>query len=378
MTQTLQAAQGVCTPRFSAVQTAFERNFSERGDVGAAFCLWVDGQPVVDLWDGARDATGAQPWARDTVANVWSTTKGVTAACFAMLVDRGQLSYEDRVADHWPSFAAEGKDGITVGMLLSHQAGLSGFSSPAVVEDLYAGHAAAERLAAQAPIWPPGSASGYHAISYGLLATELFERVEGRSLKRFVAEELAGARGLDIAIGLEPSRADQAAEMLAPAGMGSGDIGSFTPAQVAALTNPGLDPRLPNTAAWRAAEIPSANGFSNARALAKLYASLLPGAAAPLASPAAIAQATRVRIEGVDLVLNLFARWGAGFLVNSEQLYGPNPEAFGHSGWGGSFAFADPKAEIAMAYTMNQMSQLLRGDPRGVALIDAVYGALDK
>ncbi|PZR31482.1 serine hydrolase domain-containing protein [Caulobacter segnis] len=378
MTQTLLAAQGVCTPRFSAVQTAFERNFSERGEVGAAFCLWVDGQPVVDLWSGARDAAGALPWTRDTVANVWSTTKGVTAACFAMLVDRGRLSYEDKVADHWPAFAAEGKGEITIGMLLSHQAGLSGFTSPAVVEDLYAGHAAAERLAAQAPIWPPGTASGYHAISFGLLATELFERVEGRSLKQFVADELAGARGLDIAIGLGPSRTDQAAEMLAPAGMGSGDIGSFNPAQVAALTNPGLDPRLPNTAAWRAAEIPSANGFSNARALAGLYAGLLLGAKAPLVSAAAITQATEVRIEGRDLVLDLFARWGAGFLVNSEQLYGPNPEAFGHSGWGGSFAFADPKAGIAMAYTMNQMSQLLRGDPRGVALIDAVYGALDE
>ena len=378
MTQTLQAAQGVYAPRFSAVQTAFERNFSERGEVGAAFCLWVDGQPVIDLWGGARDAAGALPWTRDTVVNVWSTTKGVTAACFAMLVDRGQISYEDKVADHWPSFAAQDKGEITVGMLLSHQAGLSGFTSPAVVEDLYGGHAAAERLAAQAPIWPPGSASGYHAISFGLLATELFERVEGRSLKQFVADELAGARGLDIAIGLVSSRADQAAEMLAPAGMGSGDIGSFNPAQVAALTNPGLDPRLPNTAAWRAAEIPSANGFSNARALAGLYAGLLPKAATPLVSSAAIAQAAQVRIEGIDLVLDLTTRWGAGFLVNSEQLYGPNPEAFGHSGWGGSFAFADPKAGIAMAYAMNQMSQLLRGDPRGVALIDAVYGALDE
>lgn len=377
MTQTLQAAQGVCAPRFSAVRTAFERNFSERGEVGAAFCLWVDGQPVVDLWEGARDAAGAHPWTRDTVANVWSSTKGVTAACFAMLVDRGQLTYDDKVADHWPNFAAQDKGEITVGMLLSHQAGLSGFTSPATVDDLYAGHNAAERLAAQAPIWPPGSASGYHAISFGILATELFERIEGRSLKRFVAEELAGERGLDIAIGLDPSRGDQAGEMIAPTGMGSGDIGSFNPAQVAALTNPGLDPRLPNTAAWRAAELPSANGFANARSLAGLYAALLPTAPRPLVSPAAIAQATDVRIEGVDLVLDLFARWGAGFLVNSEALYGPNPEAFGHSGWGGSFAFADPKAGIAMAYTMNQMSQLLRGDPRGVALIEAVYGALN-
>lgn len=377
MTQTLVADRGFCAPRFSAVQAAFERNFSERGEIGAAFCLWIDGKPVVDLWQGAGDGQRSRAWTRDTVVNVWSSTKGVTAACFAMLVDRGQLTYDDRVADYWPSFAAEGKGDVTVGMLLSHQAGLSGFTGPAQVEDLYGGQVAAERLAAQTPLWPPGSASGYHAISYGILATALFERIEGRSIKQFVAEELAAVRGLDIAIGLEPSRSDLAAEMIAPPGMGSGDIGSFNPAQVAALTNPGLDPRLPNTAAWRAAELPSANGFSNARALAGLYASLLPSAPRPLVAPATIREATRVRIEGVDLVLDLFARWGAGFLVNSEQLYGPNPEAFGHSGWGGSFAFADPKAGVAMAYTMNQMSQLLRGDPRGGALIEAVYGALD-
>lgn len=376
MTQIVQAAQGVCSPRFTAVQAAFERNFGEGGDKGAAFSLWVDGRAVVDLWAGWRDAAGTQAWTPDTVVNVWSSTKGVTAACFAMLVDRGRLSYEDKVAERWPEFAVLGKGDVTVGMLLSHQAGLSGFTDPAVVEDLYGGHAAAARLAAQAPLWPPGSASGYHAITYGILATELFERIEGRSIKRFVAEELAQARGLDIAIGLEASQAGRAAEMIAPVGMGSGDIGSFNPAQIAALTNPGLDPRLPNTQAWREAELPSANGFTNARALAALYAGLLPNAPRPLASPAAIEQATRVRIEGVDLVLDLFTRWGAGFLVNSEQLYGPNPEAFGHSGWGGSFAFADPKTGIAMAYTMNQMSQLLRGDPRGQALIDAVYGAL--
>lgn len=377
MTQTPVNEHSFCAPRFSAVQEAFERNFSQRGEVGAAFCLWVDGRPVVDLWRGTQDAAGQRPWTRDTVSNVWSTTKGVTAACFAMLVDRGRLTYEDRVADHWPSFAQAGKNDVTIGMLLSHQAGLSGFSAPAMVEDLYGGDASAERLAAQAPLWPPGSASGYHAISFGILATALFERVEGRSLKQFVAEELAGGLGLDIAIGLEPSRADVAAEMLAPPGMGSGDIGSFNPAQVAALTNPGLDPRLPNTEAWRAADLPSANGFSNARALAALYAGLLPNAPRPLVSSSTVAEATRVRIEGVDLVLDLFARWGAGFLVNSDRLYGPNPEAFGHSGWGGSFAFADPRTGIAMAYTMNQMSPLLRGDPRGDALIKAVYGALD-
>jgi len=366
---------GTCQPRFAAVQAAFADNFSRHDEIGAAFSLWVGGRPVVDIWAGNRDAARQAPWDRDTVANVWSTTKGVTAACFAMLIDRGLASYDDPVASHWPAFGAQGKSEVTIGMLLSHQAGLSGFVTPATVEDLYA-DGAADRLAAQTPLWPLGSASGYHAISFGILATALFKRIEGRSLKAFIADELRGQRGLDIMIGLDPAQADRAAEMVAPPEMNSGDIGGFSPAQLAALTNPGLDPRLPNTPDWRAADLPSANGFSNARALAGLYAALLPGATAALVSQDALAQATQVRIEGPDLVLGLFARWGAGFLVNSEELYGPNPEAFGHSGWGGSFAFADPKAGVAMAYTMNQMSELLRGDPRGVALIDAVYRSL--
>ena len=367
---------GHCAPKYGVVKDAFAANLRQRDEVGAAFSLWVGDEPVVDLWGGWKDKARTRPWTRDTLANVWSSTKGINAACFALLVARGQIAYDDPVARYWPTFAAGGKAQVTINMLLSHQAGLSGFTTPATMDDLLAGAAAADRLAAQTPIWEPGTASGYHAISIGILSTALFERIEGRSIKRFVAEELAAPHGLDIAIGLAPDQAGRAAEMLAPPGMGSGDIGSFNPAQVAALTNPPLDPLVANTAAWRAADLPSANGHATARALAELYARLLPGAARPLVPAAAIAQATVPRIEGPDLVLGLFARWGAGFLVNSEELYGPHPEAFGHSGWGGSFAFADPKANLAMGYVMNRMSDQLRGDPRAMALIGAAYEAL--
>jgi CubicO group peptidase (beta-lactamase class C family) len=369
---------GVCAPKYGAVKDAFAANLRDRDEVGAAFSLWVGGEPVVDLWGGWKDGARTRPWARDTVANVWSTTKGVNAACFAMLVSRGLITYDDPVARYWPEFAAAGKGAITIGTLLSHQAGLSGFTDPATMDDLLAGEAAAGRLAAQAPIWEPGTACGYHAISVGVLATALFARIEGRSIRQFVAEEIAAPYGLDITIGLPPDQADRAAEMLAPPGMGSSSIGALNPAQIAALTNPSLDPRVANTAAWRAADLPSANGHGHARALAAFYAMLLPRAdpARRPASPGAIAQAMRPRIEGVDLVLGLFARWGAGFLVNSEALYGPNAEAFGHSGWGGSFAFADPKADLAMGYVMNRMSDQLRGDPRAMALIGAVYGSI--
>lgn len=360
---------GICTPRFAAVRDAFAANFAERGDVGASLCLIVDGETAVDLHGGWRDAARSKPWQADTVVNLWSTTKGVAAIAFAMLAERGLMSYDDRVADHWPAFAANGKDDISIGTLLSHQAGLCGFTSPANVDDLLAGAAAADRFAAQAPLWEPGTASGYHAISIGILATALFERIEGRSLKTFVRDEIFGKLGLDIAIGLAPSEDGRRAAIIAPPELSSADIGNLTPPQVAALANPPLDPLLPNDPAWRAADLASANGHANAAALARLYANFISG----LVSPATLAAATAARTDGVDLVLGLPARWAAGFLTNSDGLYGPNPEAFGHSGWGGSFAFADPAAGLAMSYTMNRMGTLLRDDPRDIALIETVY-----
>ncbi|MCW0196520.1 serine hydrolase domain-containing protein [Sphingopyxis sp.] len=363
---------GTCLPRFAAVRDAFAANFAERGDVGAALCLIIDGETAVDLHGGWRDAGRAHAWRADTLVNLWSTTKGVAAICFAMLVDRGLMSYEDRVADHWSDFGFSGKSRITIGQLLSHQAGLCGFTTPATIDDLLAGKAAAGRLAAQAPLWEPGTASGYHAISIGILATALFERIEGRSLKSFVRDEIVAGLKLDIAIGLDPCEDGRRAEIVASAELSSADIGSLTPPQVAALANPPLDPLLPNGPAWRAADLASANGHSNAAALAHLYAQFMGG----LVRPETLAAATAPRTGGVDLVLGLPARWAAGFLTNSDGLYGPNEAAFGHSGWGGSFGFADPVANIAMSYTMNRMGTMLRDDPRDVALIEAVYRCL--
>ena len=364
---------GHCDPRFAAVRAAFAANFAERGDVGAAVTVILDGDVVVDLTGGWRDAARTEPWQADTLVNVWSSTKGVAATCFAMLVDAGRISYGDRVARWWPDFAAAGKETVTIGQLLSHQAGLCGFATPADVADLLAGSSAAARLAAQAPLWVPGTASGYHAITIGILATELFERIEGRSLRRFVAEEINGRRGFDISIGLDAGEEERRAELIAPPDMNSAQVGSFTPVQIAALANPALDPMLPNDPAWRAADLPSANGHANARSLASLYSALIRG---ELTGSGALAEATAPRIENVDLVLGLPVRWGAGFLLNSEGVYGPGATTFGHSGWGGSFAMADPAAGLAMSYTMNRMGTLLRDDPRAVALIAAVYDEL--
>ena len=266
---------------------------------------------------------------------------------------------------------------VTIGQLLSHQAGVTGFAEPATLDDLYGGEAAAARLAAQAPFWPPGTAAGYHAISVGILANALFTRIEGRSIKQFVAEEIARPFGVDVSIGLTAENIARAAEMIPVLGGASPLYAAGSPAQIASR-NPPMAGEYANTPAWRAADLPSANGFGNARALAKLYALLLqPGAdGQALAKAEVIADATRARTGGVDLVKGVPARWAAGFSVNVDGIYGPSPNAFYHAGWGGAFALADAAAGMTIAYTMNQMGDLFDRDPRRQGLIKAVYAAL--
>jgi CubicO group peptidase (beta-lactamase class C family) len=371
---------GAASAPFAAVAGAFADNFRQRGDVGAALAIVQDGEMVVDLWAGSLDAAGTRPWTRDAVVNIWSTSKAVTALCFAMLVDRGQAAYDEPVARWWPQFAVGGKGAITIAQLLSHQAGLCSFADPAVIEDYYDQPTAEARLAAQTPFWPPGSRSGYHAISIGTLANGLFRRIEGRSLGQFISQELSGPLGLDLTLGLPESEAGRRAEMIAPPELATATMATdMNPSQVAAYTNPPVEPLLPNTAAWRACEIPSANGFANARSLARLFGALAAHGEVngrPLLSREVLAQATRERISGVDEVLGVPARWGAGFLLNTDGLYGPEDKAFGHSGWGGSFVVVDPVRRAAIAYTMNRMGTDLVGDPRDVALIAAAYEGL--
>jgi len=369
--------QGHCLPKYAALAKAFETNFTERNEVGASLALMVDGKLVVDLWGGVKDPKTGAAWEADTLVNVWSTTKGLTAACYAMLVSRGQLSYQSKVAEHWPEFAQNGKQDVSVAMLLSHQAGLCGFRDPTTLEQLYDANACAERLAAMEPLWVPGEAHGYHALTAGYLANELFRRVDGRSIRQFVAEELNSKHGLELYIGLPPEAMARAATIIAPPGMESVQAElELTAPQQAAMANPVLSPTIPNTDGWRSAEIPSANGFATARALATLYGCMAGSGILDensIMHPSILEQAIKPQASGVDLVMGLDVRWGCGFLCNSLDLYGPNPRAFGHSGWGGSFAFADPERKLGMAYTMNSMGVDLVGDPRNLALINAIY-----
>jgi CubicO group peptidase (beta-lactamase class C family) len=375
MTTALLDLNGHCSPRFAPLRDAFLGNFAEDREIGARITLIVAGETVVDLWAGWSDPARSTPWTQDTIVAVWSATKGILATCFAMIVDRGLASYDDKVSRYWPEFAAAGKENVTIGMLLAHQAGLSGFTEPASVEDLISGVLAAARLAAQAPHWEPGTASGYHGMTLGVLATELLARIDGRSIRQFVAEEIAGPYGLDLSVGLASSDIGRVAEMQ-PAVFDTSAIDKADRIPYLAFNNPVVPATLSNDPRWYAADLPSANGFTHAQALASMYDLLLHPGPKPLVRRETLARATACRFEGVDLVKGFFQRWSAGFWLNPGQIYGPNLQAFGFSGWGGSFGFADPVAGVAFAYTMNRMSDQFDADPRRRNLIGAVYAAL--
>lgn len=378
---------GHCDDRFAAVRDAFAANFAERDELGAAVTVLLDGTPVVDLWGGWADGDRSRPWERDTVVNVWSTTKGPTALCAHILVDRGLLDLDAPVAAYWPEFAAAGKGSVLVRHLLSHRSGVAGLRDPHTLAELYDWELTTARLAATEPWWEPGTRSGYHAISYGFLVGEVVRRITGLLPGEFLRQEITGPLGIDFTVGLPEKEAGRVAELVQPKAVSREQAALFAqmePLAIASLLNPGTGTTAANTPEWRAAEIPAANGHGTARAVAALYG--IVAGRGSLDGRRILSQeaAERVR-EGQgscrDLVL------GAGFAHETElglglwlsgpnSSYGPNPRAVGHDGAGGSCGLADPEAGIALGYVMNRMGPHIADDPRKMALIDAVYDAL--
>lgn len=378
---------GHCDDRFGAVRDAFEANFAERDELGAAVTVLLDGNPVVDLWGGWADGDRTKPWERDTVVNVWSTTKGPTALCAHILVDRGLLDLDAPVARYWPEFAAAGKESVRVRHLLSHRSGVAGLRDPHTLAELYDWELTTARLAATEPWWEPGTRSGYHAISYGFLVGEVVRRITGLLPGEFLRQEITGPLSIDFTVGLPEKDAGRVAELVQPKAVSREQAALFAamePVAIASLLNPGTGIAAANTPGWRAAEIPAANGHGTARAVASLYGILAGRGTLDGRKILSEEAAERVR-EGQgscrDLVL------GAGFAYETELglglwlsgpngSYGPNPRAVGHDGAGGSCGLADPESGIALGYVMNRMGPNIADDPRKMALVDAVYDAL--
>lgn len=369
---------GVCPPKFAAVRAVFARHFDEGLELGARFCLAIDGEIVIDLMGGVADRAGTKPFGPDTLTPLFSTTKAVASLMIARLVGHGRLAYDTPVADVWPAFAAAGKNALTVAQVLSHQGGLCGLIGPMAPADWLEWDQICATLAAMAPLWPPGTASGYHPVTFGYLAGEIFRHVDGRTLGAALREDIAAPSGLDLWIGLPDSEHPRVADVRRPPAMP--DLGVMTEPKRLAFFTPWSSPGGVPADVYRRAEIPSANGHATAAALARLMAilagdGLLDGRR--LLPPGLAAEASRERISGPDLVLPYDMSWGAGFILNEGLwIYGPGARAFGHSGWGGSCAFADPERGLSGAYVMNRQSADLIADRRSRALIEASYSSL--
>ncbi|MEO8813060.1 MAG: serine hydrolase domain-containing protein, partial [Caulobacteraceae bacterium] len=327
---------------------------------------------------GSADRGGARPFAEDTLAPLFSTTKALAALTIARLAGEGRLDYGAPVAAIWPEFAAAGKAAITIEQALSHQAGLCGLSGPMVSADWYDWDGICGRLAAMTPLWPPGTASGYHPVTFGYLAGEIFRRVDGRALADAFRQDIAAPLGLDAWIGLPDCEHHRVAEVRRPPAMP--DLGEITQAKRLAFLTAWASPGGRGEAAFRRAAIPSVTGYATAPALALLMAAIAGdgtiGRRGVLA-PGAAAELSRERIVGPDLVLPYTMSWGAGLIRNEGLwLYGPGAMTVGHSGWGGSCAFADPERGLSGAYVMNRQSAELIADPRARRLIEAAYAGL--
>jgi CubicO group peptidase (beta-lactamase class C family) len=367
--------EGTCDPKFQGAADAFQKNFDTGADLGASFCATVEGEVVVDLWGGFADKAQTRPWKQDTIVNVYSTTKTMTALTALLLADRGLIDFDAPVARYWPEFAAAGKADIKVSHLMSHASGLSGWKEKVRVEDIYDWDKACALLAAQEPFWEPGTASGYHALTQGNLVGEVVRRVTGKSLGTVFREEIAGPLGADFHIGLAASEDGRVADLIPP---------PEAPAPEQPLpeltrnifTNPPINPMDTRTRAWRAAEIPAAGGHGNARSIARIHAILANGGVAQgkrFMSEAGARKALEPQIEGTDLVLGVPARFGLGFGLNGELLQMKNPNSLFWGGYGGSLIIIDMDARTTFGYAMNKMGAGTVGDARSLDIIGAMW-----
>src|SRR5512143_441337 len=383
--------RGECDPRFAEVRDGFAANFAAGKEIGASVCVTVDGKPVVDLWAGHADKARTRPWHKNTIVNVYSTTKGLGALCANLLADRGKLDLDAPVAKYWPEFAQAGKSTLPVRYCLTHQAGLSAVRKPLAPDDIYDWNKMCAELAAQEPWWKPGTAHGYHAITYGWLVGEIVRRVDGRNIGRFFREEIVHPLALDAFIGCGPELDARIAELTPspPAQPGGRDLLAEMTADKNSLAgktfaNPALPPGAVNSRAWRAAEICSANGHTNARSLARFYAAagaFTRGesfAGVRLVSKEGMERARTEQAAGVDKVLQLSNRIALGFMLPSPmRRFSDNQKAFGHGGAGGSLGFCDPENRVSFGYAMNQMQAGgPGGDPRWWPMIQAMYDSI--
>lgn len=386
------AVHGTFNPEFKRVAEEFEKNFAERGEVGASVCVVQNGKTVVDLWGGHKDESTEESWTEDTVSVVWSSTKGATALCAHILAERGLLDFDAPVAHYWPEFGQAGKADIPVQMLLNHQAGVPAISEPLPDNAFQNWDVMTAALAQQEPFWEPGTRTGYHALTFGWLVGELVRRISGKSLGNFFQDEVATPLDIDFWIGLPEEVEHRVARMItaepntaSPFSQAMSDPQAFQPF----ILNTGGYMENFDSRAGHAAEVGAAGGITNARSLAKMYAPLADGGSlggTKIVGSDAIHKMMNVSsATGRDATLLVPTRFSLGFAKAVDSRRRPtgyrdscivSEDAFGHPGNGGSFGFAVPNERLSFAYTMNKMGQGTFVNDRGQSLIDAIYESI--
>ena|ERR1700733_11080472 len=367
---------GTCDSRFEGVRETLAKSLEAGTDVGASVAVLVEGEPVVDIWGGFADEARTRPWERDTITNVWSTTKTMTFLCALMLADRGQLDFHAPVARYWPEFAAGGKEAVEVRHLMAHSAGLSGWTAHIEPEDLADWEKCTSLLAAQEPWWEPGTASGYHALTQGYLIGEVVRRITGATIGTWFASEVTAPLGADFHIGLPASEDHRVSLVIPPQ---AGRLAEADPGSIAmrTFTSPLLDAAMATEIWWRRAEIPAANGQGNARSVATVQSIIAGGGEARgvrLLSERGCDVVFEEQSNGKDLVLGIPMRFGMGYGLAGELLP-MGPRACFWGGYGGSLIVMDQDARLTVSYVMNRMESGLTGDLRGAnVVLAAVMG----
>ena len=372
--------QGTCEPRFDAVRTTLSDQIDSGADVGASVAVFLHGEPVVDIWGGWADPEKTTPWERDTLTNVWSTTKTMTFVCTLILHDRGELDYNAPVAAYWPEFAANGKDNVLVRHVMGHTAGLSGWEEPITTEQLADWELCTELLAAQKPWWEPGTGSGYHAVTQGYLIGEIVRRITGESLGQWFAREVAKPLDADFHIGLPESEDHRVSDVIPPPPL---DLAAMrdqaTELTAKTFLNPPLDASAAHHAWWRRAEIPAANGQGNARSVAAVQSVVAGRGEARgvrLLSPEGTEPIFEEQAYGIDKVLGVQQRMGMGYGLSNPPDMPIGPRACYWGGYGGSIIVMDQDVNLTVCYVMNRMEAGVVGDTRGANLLTAAVASL--
>ncbi|WP_421789357.1 serine hydrolase domain-containing protein [Hyphobacterium sp.] len=377
MTQTPEI-KGQVAPGFEPVEEVFASLWDGTDDIGGAFAIEIEGKRVIDLYAGWTSNKREADWSADTIVPVFSTGKAITALVMGWLKDQGAFAFTDKVADHWPAFAQNGKADVTIAQALSHQAGLSGIAEPMEATDWFDRELIEQKLAEQAPLWPLGQGTGYHPLTFGTMADAIARRTDGRTIGEILKEDICGPHGIDFFVGTPESEHDRIAEHRLPPK--PPHLGKMNTIKELAFVKPWSSPGRRGAVEWRKAEFPAANGHGNAASIATLmgvFANEGRLGNEALLSPDTVTEIMTEQVSGEDRVLPFDLSFGIGVMRNRDSgHYGPEPLCVGHYGLGGSCGFADPVRHISGSYTPNRLRETLAGDPRAVRLINAVYGCL--